>query len=268
VPLTLRRAAAADREAVRGLCERLNPNDYLPLAWDEWLAGPDSELLLAHRGRRLVGCVFAAPVAPGQVFSQGLRVDPDHRRLGVGTLLMNEQHRRLGQRKIEIARGVTGTNNRRARAFFQKIGWTEVGAFCRRRLPHWSPGRAKATVTASLPDRLLVSSEGRAHFRRIFFSAGAAWLEVAAAQGRWHARDGAHVLLDPPSAEFGTWGVVLGGPPAALASLLQTLSPPWNAARGLTVEAAAEPELQTALDGLGFLPPGPEDSYVVVECRV
>lgn len=266
--VTLRRAAAADREAVRGLCERLNPNDYLPRAWDEWLAGADNELLLAHRGRQLVGCVFAAPVAAGQVFSQGLRVDPDHRRLGVGTLLMNEQRRRLGQRKIEIARGVTGVNNRRARAFFQKIGWTEVGSFCRRRLPRWSPVRATATATASLPHRLLVSREGHAHFRRIFFSAGAAWLERAAGQGRWHARDGAHVLLDPPSAEFGTWGVALGGPPAALAGLLRTLSPPWDSGGGLTVDAAAEPELQAALNGLGFLAPGAEDSYVVVECPV
>ena len=266
--LRLRRAAATDREAVRRLCDRLDPNDYLPQAWDEWLAGPDNELLLAHSGEALVGCVFAAPVAPGQVFSQGLRVDPEERRLGVGTLLMQEQRPRLAARGIEIARGVTGARNRRARAFFKKIGWKEVGTFCRRRLPDWSPAGASSTASACVPGRLLASQEGRAHFRRIFFSADRSWLEQAAREGRWHARDGAHILLDAPSAEFGTWAVVLGGPQAALAHLLETLSPPWSGPRGLAVEAADEPALQAALDRLGFQSPGPDDSYVVVECPV
>ena len=114
----------------------------------------------------------------------------------------------------------------------------------------------------------MVSREGRAHFRRIYFSADSAWLEQAAREGRWHARNRAHVLLDPPSAEFGTWAVTLGGPPAALRSLLDELSPPWHAPRGLTVEAPGEPALQAMLDDLGFAVPGLDDSYVVVQERI
>jgi GNAT superfamily N-acetyltransferase len=266
--LTLRPAIDSDREAVCALCVRLDPRDYLPDAWDAWLASPGNEMLLAHRGEALIGCVFSALVAPGQVFSQGLRVHPDYHRLGVGTLLMHEQRRRLKERKIRVAFGVTGANNRRARTFFRTVGWNELAIVHRRHLPQWTKSGAAAASSASFPDGLLVSREGLAHFRRVYFSADARWLEQAASEGRWHARDGAHVLLDPPSAEFGTWVVALGGKPASLSALLSELSPPWSQPRGLTVESADRPEIQSVLDGLGFHPPEPDDSYVVVECRI
>jgi GNAT superfamily N-acetyltransferase len=266
--LTVREAIDSDREAIRALCERLDPRDYLPDAWDAWLASPENQMLLAHREKALIGCVFSALVAPGQVFSQGLRVHPDYHRLGVGTLLMHEQRRRLKERKIRIALGVTGANNQRARTFFRSIGWNELATVHRRRLPQWTKSGSGTASSALIPDRLLVSREGLAHFRRIYFSADTHWLEQAASEGRWHARDGAHVLLDPPSAEFGTWVVALGGTPTSLAALLSELSPPWSQPRGLTVEGADRPEIQSVLDGLGFHPPEPDDSYVVVECRI
>ena len=266
--LTLRQATDSDREAVRALCQLLNPRDYLPHAWDAWLADPDNQMLLAQSGDVLAGCVFAASVAPGQAFSQGLRVHPDYRRLGVGTLLMNEQSRRLRERNIHIARGVTGVENRRARAFFERVGWKEVATVRRRRMPQWTRAGKETALQAAHLNSLLVSRQGAAQFRRIFFMADAAWLEQTARQGRWHARDGAHVLLDPPSPEFGTWVVALGGPPAALGALLRALSPPWSEPGGLTVEATDEPALQSVLDSLGFEPPKADDAYVVVECLV
>jgi GNAT superfamily N-acetyltransferase len=266
--LTLRRAVESDRDAVRALCELLNPRDYLPGAWDAWLAGPENQMLLAHSGKILAGCLFAAPVAPGQAFSQGLRVHPDYRRLGVGTLLMDEQRRLLRTRNIHIARGVTGVDNRRARAFFGSVGWKEIATIHRRRMPQWTPPDRETASPVPHFNGLLVSQEGIAHFRRIFFSADGTWLEHQARQGRWHARHGAHVLLDPVSHEFGTWAVALVGPPKALGALLRELSPPWSGHAGLTVEATDHPELQSVLDQLGFQAPGTDDSYVVVESVV
>ncbi len=266
--LTLRQATDSDRGAVRALCQLLNPRDYLPDAWDAWLAHPGNQMLLAQSGEALAGCVFAASVAPGQVFSQGLRVHPDYRRLGVGTLLMNEQSRLLRERNVHIARGVTGAANRRARSFFESVGWKEIATIRRRRMPQWTPAGRETASQAPHLEGLLVSHEGAAHFRRIFFLADGAWLEQAARQGRWHASDGAHVVLDPPSHEFGTWVVAMGGSPAALGALLRKLSPPWRELGGLTVEATDQPALQSVLDDLGFEPPGAADSYVVVECLI
>jgi len=262
---TLHAATESDRAAVRALCERLDPHDYLPEAWDAWLSDPGGEMLLASCDGTLAGCVYAARVAPGEVFSQGLRVHPDYRRLGVATLLMNEQRRRLAAHGIRVARGVTGYRNERARAFFATIGWKEAFVVHRRRLPHWKRSGAPTAAMRPRTQPLLVSREGRAHFRRIYFSADAAWIEHAAREGRWHERNGAYVLLDPPSVDLGTWVVALGGPPAALRSLLEELSPPWREPRGMTVEAPGEPGLQEMLDRLGFDAPGPDDSYVVVE---
>jgi hypothetical protein len=135
-------------------------------------------------------------------------------------------------------------------------------------MPQWTPPGREPAAHAPHLNGLLVSREGVAHFRRIFFLADRAWLEQRAGQGCWHARDGAHVLLDPVSPEVGTWAVALGGPPKALGALLRELSPPWSAHGGLTVEATDHPEVQSVLDDLGFQPPGTDDSYVVVESVV
>jgi GNAT superfamily N-acetyltransferase len=263
---TLRLATDADREAVRALCEHLDPHDYLPGVWDAWLHGAGNQMLLAHSGATLAGCVFAAPVAPGQIFSQGLRVHPDYRRLGVATLLMNEQGRMLRERGFHVARGVTGAANRRARAFFATVGWREIEIIHRRRAPGWHAGSAYTACSSIGRESMLVSREGVAHFRRIFWSADRAWLDAAAREGRWHECDDACVLLDPPSSDFGTWAVALEGRPDALGALLRDLSPPWSAGGGLTVESNDRPALQSMLDWLGFEPP--EDSYVVVECAL
>jgi GNAT superfamily N-acetyltransferase len=263
---TLRLATDADRDEVSALCARLDPHDYLPGVWDAWLHGSGNQMLLAYSGAILAGCVFAAPVGPGQIFSQGLRVHPDYRRLGIATLLMDEQRRMLRERGFHVARGVTGVANRRARAFFETVGWREIEIIHRRRAPKWQAGRATTACSSSGRDSMLVSREGVAHFRRVFFSADRAWLDAAAREGRWHERDGACALLDPPSNEFGTWAAALEGRPEALGALLRDLSPPWSTAGGLTVESIDRPELQSMLDSLGFEPP--EDSYVVVECAL
>jgi len=266
--LTIREAADSDRDAVRTLCELLDPRDYLPGAWDAWLSDSSNQMLVAHSGRTLAGCVFAALVAPGQVFSQGLRVHPDYRRLGVATLLMKEQGGLLRERNIHVARGVTGRDNRRARAFFQSVGWKEIATVSRRRMPQWkSSGRQTALQVPGL-NSLLVSREGVAHFRRIFFAADRAWLDERAREGRLLARDGAHVLLDPYSRAFGTWVVALAGPSAALGALLRDLSPPWSEHGGLTVEATDHFEVQSVLDDLGLQPPEAREAYVVVESMV
>ncbi|CAG0953439.1 hypothetical protein BURK1_00323 [Burkholderiales bacterium] len=262
----LREATTADRDGVRALCMKLDPADYVSAAWDEWRAQEGNLMLVARAGDRVVGCVRAGVAAPRQAFSQALRVDPAFRRCGVATRLMNEQAGRLRARGIDVARGVTSVANRRSRPFFATVGWNEIGVRRRRRLPGWTAGARSTATQDGLPDDLLASVEGRAHFRRVLLRADRPWLAAAARDGRWHAKDGAWALLDPPSRDHGAWVVALGGPPAALAELLRTLSPPWRVDGGLIVEAPDDPSVAHALDTLGFAPAPPEDAYVVVEC--
>ena len=262
----VREATPADRDDVRALCRKLDPNDYVAGAWDEWRRHEGNRMLVAHLGGRLVGCVHVCVVAPGQAFSQALRVDPDAHRRGVATQLMLEQGEQLRARRMAVVRGVTGVSNQRARQLFATVGWKEVGICRRRRLPAFVPGARSTATGDELPGDLLASVEGIAHFRRLVLSADHAWLAAAARDGRWHARDGAWALVDPPSRDLGTWVVALGGPPAALAELLRTLSPPWRGEGGMTVEAPDDPAVARALDTLGFAPARLEDAYVIVEC--
>jgi hypothetical protein len=114
---------------------------------------------------------------------------------------------------------------------------------------------------------LRVSRPGVALFRRIVFEADSAWLAQARSAGRWRSLGDAHALLDPPSADLGTWVVALDGPSAALGELLRSMAPSPGAPAGLAVEAPDDPALHTVLDGLGFAPARPEECYVVLACR-
>jgi hypothetical protein len=222
-------------------------------------------MLVAHAGGRLVGCVHASIVAPRQAFAQALRVDPAFWRHGIGTRLMEAQAARLRSLGVEVLRGVTAYANERARRFFATIGHREIGVVRRRRLQSWTAGTAATATRDPATGPLLASVEGLAHFRRVVWRVDASWLAAAAREGRWHAKDGAWALLDPPSREFGTWVAALGGPPDALAGLLRTLSPPWRIDGGMTVEAPDEPAVVQALDELGFAPAPPQDAYVIAE---
>jgi N-acetylglutamate synthase-like GNAT family acetyltransferase len=264
-PVTVRDAVDGDRDAVRELCERLDPRDYVPSAWDEWRTNPQNRMFVALAEGRLVGCVHAGLVAPGQVFSQALRVDALWHRAGVATALMLEQRTRLAARGIRATRGVTAVANVRARAFFATVDWRETATLRRRRLRDWNPAARGAAPADAPRGPIVVSIEGRAHFRRVYLEADTAWLAAAARDGRWHARDGAWLLLDAPSRAGATWIAALGGPAAALRELLRTLSPPWAPAGDLLVEAPDDPAIAAALDAAGFEDPAPQDAYVLVE---
>jgi GNAT superfamily N-acetyltransferase len=258
------RATEADRDAVLSLCSRVTPGDYVPSAWSTWMATPGAVMLLARSAGALLGCVYSAPVAEGQVFSQALRVAPEARRSGAASLLMREQTRLLASRGVRIQWGVTGCANAAARAFFPTVGWRERGIVKRRRLAGWTgrPGRGLAAAAPAGPMR--VSRPGVALFRRIVFDASHEWLAQAAAAGRWRWQGGAHALLDPPSDDLGTWVVAQGGPASAVGELLATMAPAPGAPPGLAVEAPDDPALHAVLDGIGFAPAREGECYVVL----
>jgi Acetyltransferase (GNAT) family len=268
VALTIVEATEADRDEVLALCARIDPRDYVPSAWSAWMATPGGLMLLARRSGAVVGCVYSAPVAAGQVFSQALRVAPEARRSGAASLLMRAQTHALSARDVRVQWGVTGCGNAGGRAFFGSVGWREEGVVRRRRLAGWT-GAAPGRLVAGAPpfQSLRVSRPGIALFRRIVFEADGAWLAQAADARRWRSLGDAHALVDPPDAELGTWVVAVSGPASALSELLRSMAPAPGVPAGLAIEAPEDPALHAALDGLGFAPARPHESYVVLACR-
>ncbi len=278
--ILLRDATDGDSAAVRELCRRLNPSDYVIDTWDDWMRTPGDVHVVAELGERIVGCVRAGIVAPGEAFSQGLRVEPALRRRGVARSLMALQDERLCERGVSMVRGVTANANAAARTFFTEIGFREAGLVARRRLSGWvsgpppAPARVpgleeldRATVEVRRR-RLLASHAGRAHFKRIYFSPSSAWLAEVLTQGRYVEIGDACAIFDPWRDDE-QWITAFSGSPSTLASWIE-LRAGQRSGRpaALVLEAADEPDLQSRLDRLGFTPAGTDDRYVVLEVPV
>ena len=277
----VREAEERDAPGVRRLCVQLNRCDYLLRAWGDWMRTPGDLNLVAESEGRIVGCVHAGLLSPAETFLQGLRVDPEMRRQGVGGRLMAELSERLRQRGVEVQRGVTAEGNGPARRLLAALGWREVHAVVRRR--RMSAGAVAAVgagverpslqlVTEIVGRRPRVASRpGLAFFRRIYFAAGAASIADAVAAGLVLGAGDACAFLDPPG-NGKLWLHFFAGPTASSLRLLAKLIDPGagscrtvSTLIPLIVEAPAEAEIQSGLDTLGFEPAGPGDRYLVLE---
>jgi GNAT superfamily N-acetyltransferase len=136
-------AALQLRSALAGFAHIFPPEAPKPSlpnlvqAWQERIDAPDVAVF-AINGPTLVGIVAAGAdpreASIGQV--AGLYVDPDHWGSGVGRLLHDAAVDHL------LAAGFSDVclwvleGNRRARAWYERLGWVPTGA----RLPVWGPG--------------------------------------------------------------------------------------------------------------------------------
>jgi len=87
----IRRLTREDKDAVSRLCARAVSEDFIPLYFDSFV---DEKIGFGfEESGVLTGVVFSSVALDGEAWLFGLRVDPDHRRKGIG--------RRLTQRALE-----------------------------------------------------------------------------------------------------------------------------------------------------------------------
>jgi GNAT superfamily N-acetyltransferase len=81
--LTVRPMTMADKPAVLKVSSRIwEGNDYVPLFYDRWVK--EGGFWAGELRGRLVGYGKATELAPGELWLEGLRVDPDCQKQGVG----------------------------------------------------------------------------------------------------------------------------------------------------------------------------------------
>lgn len=86
--ITVRRGRIDDTEQVQALLSRVWPDDYVPHVWAEWVQQPEWGIVLVAEYRdSIVGTCYVDFMANGTCWFQAMRVDPDYRRLGVGSAL-------------------------------------------------------------------------------------------------------------------------------------------------------------------------------------
>jgi GNAT superfamily N-acetyltransferase len=97
----IRPARATDKPAVEAICTQIwDGDDYIPEVWDEWLADPHGQLVVAELEGEVAGLAKLSRLADDEWWLEGLRVDPAHRRQGIGGQLqahLVEKAHRIGR---------------------------------------------------------------------------------------------------------------------------------------------------------------------------
>ncbi|GCE19333.1 GNAT family N-acetyltransferase [Dictyobacter kobayashii] len=86
--IEIRPALASDREPILAFCANTwEWGDYIEQVWDEWLQEPEGQLLVAVVDQQLAGVVHIQVFNETEAWLEGLRVNPDYRRQGLGRAL-------------------------------------------------------------------------------------------------------------------------------------------------------------------------------------
>ncbi len=122
----LRPYRPGDREALVSLwsvCDLTRPwnNPYRDI--DRKLARDAENLLVLEAGEELIGSVMVG-YDGHRGWVNYLAVHPDHRRQGLGRMLMDEAERRLGEIGCPKVNLQVRTSNEAARDFYRQIGYS------------------------------------------------------------------------------------------------------------------------------------------------
>ena len=126
--ITLRPARPEDREAILAISAQIwEGEDYIPLVLDSWLA--EGGLAVAELDGVVAGLGKLTVFAPGEVWLEGLRVDPAHRGKGVAKALAQHQFESALALKPRSIRFATAEVNAESLHIAAKQGFQEIARF-------------------------------------------------------------------------------------------------------------------------------------------
>lgn len=122
--LIIRAARSSDREAVVSFSAQIwEGHDYLPRVWDQWLEEPFGAFLVAELAGQPVGTNKITVLGPGEVWLEGLRVDPLHQGKGIAHALNEKAMQIIANLKPKIVRFGTVYDNRASRHLGDAMGF-------------------------------------------------------------------------------------------------------------------------------------------------
>ena len=142
--LVVRRARPEDRDPILKMSEKIwGGTDYLPLVWDAWLADTKGLLLTATLDGRPVGVSKISVLSPGEIWLEGLRLDPDLQGRGLVRQINRAAFREVARFKPRSVRYSTGAGNAASRHLGEARGFWLVAR------TRWMWGRALPRHTTS-----------------------------------------------------------------------------------------------------------------------
>jgi predicted PurR-regulated permease PerM/ribosomal protein S18 acetylase RimI-like enzyme len=206
----IRPAQAKDKAAIADICARVFEwEDYIPGSWKEWLEDEHGELVVAESNGEVTGCGKLTRLEDDEWWLEGLRVDPDHQRQGIGRQLQAY----LVGRATRIGRGTlrygTASDNKAIHRLSSQFGFRRVSTY------HPYEAHVAGVVDGPLP-RQLTEADTEAAWCLIEgsprYQAAAGMYEVL-----WQWKDLTREELARRLADGDGWGVDINGELAAVA---------------------------------------------------
>ncbi len=246
--LTIRPARADDRAAMERICAQTwEWGDYIPEVWDDWLADNERSRAEGGFGFLIVGELAGQVVAlskitwqaRGQVWLEGMRVDPDYRRRGIAGQFLDYSLAYAREHGARVVRLGTGHHNTAAHILAAHAAMERAGSYV-----HWTAEPLSSDGLAGLPEvsrltlehavqvwTFLAESTTLAHTHGLY-SVDWAWQELSTGdleslleQGQvvaWCTLDGQLTALATVHADregSGLWVGFVDGGPAAVTQL-------------------------------------------------
>ncbi|MFZ1948186.1 MAG: GNAT family N-acetyltransferase [bacterium] len=129
--LVLRDARPGDRQAILGFTRRTwgEYGDFIHKVWRSWIADKSGRFIVAELGGVPVGTAKINDFGRGQIWLEGLRVDPAHRGEGIARAINLEVLRTLARMRPRAVRYSTGAGNRASRHIGGRFGFRVAGHF-------------------------------------------------------------------------------------------------------------------------------------------
>jgi len=129
--LKLRDARNADKKVVLDFCRNTWPGygDFIPQVWDRWIRQRRGRFIVAELEGQPVGIAKITDFGYGEIWLEGLRVDPRHRRKGIARAINREVLRTLKLIKPRVVRFCTAQSNRASRKIGSQYGFSVIARF-------------------------------------------------------------------------------------------------------------------------------------------
>lgn len=202
--IQIRRARRTDKRIVLDFCRHTfgRWGDYLPEVWDEWIkdrkgiffvaalgnSRPSRRPLDSARGarsrvtagaQRPVGVGKITVQRPGEIWLEGLRVDPKYRGHHIGRAIQDWSWKWALSRKPKFIRYATGSYNRISQHLGMSMGMRLIAGFDEYAAKPWRKAET-ALVRSGMSEldplyRLFLGDKDAANWKGLFLKSWSAW---------------------------------------------------------------------------------------------
>lgn len=126
----VREARAQDKQAIVSFCQNtFSWGDYIADVYDQWVSDENGFALVGLVDEQPAALIHVAFLDLAVAWIEGMRVHPDFRKLGVGSIVEARARQLASERGCRVARLVTGMKNIAAQGMLAKLGYQRIAQF-------------------------------------------------------------------------------------------------------------------------------------------